>query len=76
MATLTAPVLDPTFGSLQMSIKQFSFETYNYEIVKVIELANLNNITHPDYFYEGGALSNLLDSSGFYTAKNFSDIVL
>ena len=32
--------------------------------------------SHPDYFYEGSPFNNLNDSSGLFTAKDNSQIVL
>ena len=52
-ATLKAPVLDPTFGKLTLSVKRFNFDTVNYEIEKEIEITSISQETHPDFFYEG-----------------------
>ena len=75
-ATLTAPDLDPTYGSFQLSVKMFDFITGNFVTVKELELANINNETHPEYFYGGSALSGFRETSGFYTGKDYSEIVL
>ena len=75
-ATLTAPVLDPTYGSYNLSVKKFSHEASDVVTVKELELININNETHPEYFYEGSAFANLHDTSGYYTAKDYSEVVL
>ena len=44
--------------------------------LKEVELTNVSNETHPEYFYDGSLLTNLVNTNGYYTAKDFSDIVL
>ena len=44
--------------------------------MKEIELTSVGKDTHPDYFYEGSSLNFLNDTSGIYTAKDFSEIIL
>ena len=73
---LTSPFLDPTIGQFQLSIKRFNITKNNYEIIKEIELTSLSKDTHPEYFFEGSLLNNFYETNGFYTAKNFSEIVL
>ena len=46
---------------------------------KSIELTNLNQDDHPEYFYEGSVVNSILGGSGeiaVKTAKNPSEIVL
>ena len=45
-------------------------------IAKEIELISISRETNPEYFYEGSAFNQMKDSTGFLTAKDFSDIVL
>ena len=37
---------------------------------------SISRETNPEYFYEGASFNQLEDSSGFQTAKEFSDVVL
>ena len=39
-------------------------------------MTDVSRETHPEYFYEGSSLTNIKDTNGLYTAKDFSDIVL
>ena len=48
----------------------------NYVTLKEVELISISNETNPEYFYTNSPLESLIDTSGFYTAKDFSDIVL
>ena len=75
-ASLRAPVMDPTIGQILLRIKKFDFAIGDYVSTKEIELTSISKETHPEYFYEGSAFNNLVDTVGFYTARDFSDIVL
>ena len=44
------------------------------EVIKEFELTTLDRKLHPEYFYKGSQLNLLIDVSGIYTAKDFSDI--
>ena len=44
--------------------------------MKEIELTNANRVTHPEYFRPGNPFANLVDTSGLFTAKDFSEVVL
>lgn len=39
-------------------------------------MVNLSKETHPEYFYKGSAVDNLVDARGFKTAKDLSEVFL
>ena len=74
--SLRAIVLDPTLGSISLQLKSWSFEQLTYTPVKEIEMTPFSKDTHPEYFYEGSLVTNMIDINGFYSAKDFYDIVV
>ena len=74
--SLTAPVLDPTIGQFLLRTKVFDIAIGNYVSVKEVELTSISKKTHPESFYDKGALNSMVNTDGFYTAKDPSQIVL
>ena len=69
-------ILDPTYGSFFIETKTLDWELGVYVTVKEIEMTSLSKETHPRYFDNGSPISSLNDTSGFITAKDFSEVVL
>ena len=54
----------------------FDIAIGNYVSVKEVELTSISKKTHPESFYDKGALNSMVNTDGFYTAKDPSQIVL
>lgn len=75
-AIRAAVPFDPTYGSLILRTRMFDYLANDYVTLKEVELESVSNETNPEYFYENSPLESLIDTSEFYTAKDFSEIVL